>query len=548
MNRRATSIATFTALSVAAVLSVSAWVSTNLSRDSKVHARAAVTDQAPASYIVQAANLDAARAAVNAAGGKVTHELGIIDAVGAQLTAGQAAILRSDSRLLMTVDATARVAGRGSSPNVAAPSYVVRQTQANLLHASGITGKGVGIAFVDTGLWATPLAGYDAINNVASTSIPDDSGHGTHVTSVAASANVTSDGTYLGIAPGASWITVKAFDADGMGTYANAIRGLDWILANKTKYNIRVVNMSFGATAQSYYWNDPLNKAVMKLWQAGIVVVASAGNDGPYAQSITVPGNVPYVITVGAMTDNYSRSNAADDRLASFSSTGPTYEGFVKPEIVAPGGHVRGVMNNRDQEIPNAHPEFHEDGNYFTMSGTSQAAAVVSGTVALMLQAQPSLTPNQVKCKLMSSARAAIDSSGKLAYTVFQQGAGQINAYAAVLNPYTSCANVGLDIAADLAGTKHFGGPARQKTDGTFYVVDASGNTINQQGYLWNNGYLWNQGYLWSNGYIWSNGYLWNNGYLWSNSYVWNNGTLWNQSFVPSTTSVSGVNHWVDQE
>jgi subtilisin family serine protease len=411
----------------------------------------------------------------------------------------------------------------------------------------GITGQGVGIAFVDTGLWATPLAGYDAINNITSTSIKDDNGHGTHVTSIAASANVMADGTYLGIAPRASWITVKAFGANGTGTYANTIRGLDWILANKTRYNIRVVNMSFGATAQSSYWNDPLDKAVMKLWQAGIVVVASAGNDGPYAQSITVPGNSPYVITVGAMTDNYTPTNTADDRLASFSSTGPTYEGFVKPEIVAPGGHVTGVMN-KNQAIARAHPSFHDANNYYTMSGTSQAAAVVSGVVALMLQAQPTLTPNQVKCKLMSSALAAVDGSGKLAYTVFQQGAGQVNALAAVFNPYTNCGNVGLDIAADLAGTKHFGGPAHQKADGTFYVVDAAGQQINQQGYLWNNGYLWNQGYLWSNGYIWSNGYLWNNGYVWNSGYVWNNGTLWNQSFVPSTTSVSGVNHWVDQE
>jgi subtilisin family serine protease len=285
----------------------------------------------------------------------------------------------------------------------------------------------------------------------------------------------------------------------------------------------------------------------MKLWQAGIVVVASAGNDGPVAQTITVPGNVPYVITVGAMTDNYTPDNPADDRLASFSSTGPTYEGFVKPEIVAPGGHITGVMT-KAQMIPRAHPEFHNGGNYFTMSGTSQSAAVVSGVVALMLQAQPSLTPNQVKCKLMSSAHAAVDSTGKLAYTVFQQGAGQVNALAAVFNLYTSCGNAGLDIAADLAGTQHFAGPARQYTDGRFYVVDASGQPINQQGYLWNNGYLWNQGYLWNNGYLWSQGYLWNQGYLWRQGYLWKNSVLLNQSFVPSISSASGINAWVAQE
>jgi serine protease AprX len=356
------------------------------------------------------------------------------------------------------------------------------------------------------------------------------------------------DGKYLGIAPGASWVAVKAFGADGTGTYANVIRGLNWILANKAAYNIRVVNMSFGAAPQSFYWNDPLAKAVMKLWQAGLVVVTSAGNSGPAAQSITVPGNVPYVITVGAMTDSYTPANAADDHLASFSSTGPTYEGFVKPEVLAPGGHITGVMT-KNQTIPRAHAEFHNGGNYFTMSGTSQSAAVVSGVVALMLQAQPFLTPDQVKCKLMSSARPAVDGTGKLAYTVFQQGAGQVDAFGAIFSQNYGCANVGLNIANDIAGTQHYMGPARQNaTTGAFYVVDAAGQPVNQQGYLWNNGYLWNQGYLWSSGYLWSKGYLWNQGYLWNNGYLWNKGYLWNQSFVPSVASASGIESWVDQE
>ena len=223
----------------------------------------------------------------------------------------------------------------------------------------------------------------------------------------------------------------------------------------------------------------------------------------------------------------------------------------MKPEIVAVGGHIVGIMQ-QTAKVATSHPEFQFSYNgmveYFRMSGTSQSAAVTTGAVALMLQANPSLTPNDVKCRLMSSARPALDGTGRLAYSIFQQGAGVINAYDAVYNQNLNCANSGLDIAADLTGTQHFGGAARQKADGTFYVVDQQGLEFGGQGYLWNNGYLWNQGYLWSNGYIWSNGYLWNNGYLWSNGYVWNNGTLWNQSFVPSTTSISGVNHWVNQE
>jgi subtilisin family serine protease len=445
-------------------------------------------------------------------------------------------------------------------------AYQIPLLGVDALHAQGINGTGVTVAVLDTGTWNSTalvknpaggtrlLAEWSAITSStitvpAAESLPlDPVGHGTHVASIILSSNAADSGKPQGIAPYAKLVSVQAFDSTGTGSYASVINGLNWILSNKATYNIRVLNLSFGTPPRSYYWNDPLNQAVMKLWQAGIVVVVSAGNSGPYAQTITVPGNVPYVITVGAMTNNYTPGSATDDRLASFSSTGPTYEGFVKPEIVAPGGHIVGVMEE-DMVIPKAHPSFVTTGHdEYTMSGTSQAAAVVSGTVALMLQANPSLTPNQVKCKLMSSARAAIDAAGKLAYSVFQQGSGQVNAYAAVYNPYTNCGNPGLDIAADIAGTKHFGGPAHQKSDGTYYIVDSSGQTINQQGYLWNNGYLWNQGYLWSNGYLWSQGYLWNQGYLWSNGYLWSSGYLWNQSTLAPATSPAATESWNQQE
>jgi len=528
---------------------------------------AAAAAHAATSYIVQGPSLAVALAAVKNAGGRITHELGIVNAVAATLTPAQAVALRADHRLVLTPNGSATVAGTKAPVQ----PYVVEHTQANLLHASGITGRGVTVAFLDTGWWSqhatqsniagqnVVLQGYDAIGDKTGVGAPsDDYGHGTHVLSIAANSAIAQDGTYIGIAPDAARVIVRAFDKNGAGTYANTIRGMNWILSNAKTYNIRVVNMSFGAPPKSFYWNDPMAQAVMKLWQAGIVVVASAGNNGPTAQSITVPGNVPYVITVGAMTDNYTPTDRSDDRLDSFSSTGPTYERIVKPEIVAPGGHVIAVMSG-SSPIAKAHPSFlgtngYLGSTYFYMSGTSMSAAVVSGTVALMLQAQPYLTPNQVKCKLMSSAQPAVDGSGNLAYTVFQQGAGQINAYNAVFNQNTTCANVGLDVTADLAGTQHYMGPARQNSAGSFYVVDQNGNQVNGQGYLWNNGYLWNQGYLWNNGYLWNQGYLWNNGYLWNqgylwnSGYLWNNGYLWSQDFVPSNASASSINAWVSQE
>ena len=116
-------------------------------------------------------------------------------------------------------------------------------------------------------------------------------------------------GNYLSVAPQANLVIVRAFDGEGGGRYIDVISGLNWIVANSAKYNIRVINLSFGAPPESYYWNDPLNQAVMAAWQAGIVVVAAAGNEGPTPMTIDVPGNVPYVITTGALTDNYTPYN-----------------------------------------------------------------------------------------------------------------------------------------------------------------------------------------------------------------------------------------------
>lgn len=428
---------------------------------------------------------------------------------------------------------------------------------ADALHAQGLSGLLVSVAVLDTGYWSHPgldttalglgrvLAQYDAIGNTSAsgslsvlglTSLggtvnTDGSGHGAHVTGIMLNTQRTTDGRYFGLAPNANLVSVRAFDADGRGTYSSVIRGIDWIVQNRNTYRIRVLNLSFGATPRSNYWDDPLNRAVMKAWQAGIVVVVSAGNGGPVPQSITVPGNVPYVITVGAMTDNFTPADPADDRLASFSAAGPTYEGFVKPEVVAPGGHIWSLMPT-SARIAQEHPSYRNDGDYFTMSGTSQAAAVVSGAAALLLQADPGLTPNAVKCKLMASARAAVDPAGTKAYSVFQQGAGLINAYDARYEARRDCANRGMDIGKDLAGTEHYRGPAHQGADGSYYLTTNPAES-------WDQGYAWDQGYLWRKS---AEDDTWSQGYLWRKS-----------ADDASPTGVSGsatmsINQWVQQE
>ncbi len=185
----------------------------------------------------------------------------------------------------------------------------------------------------------------------------------------------------------------------------------------------------------------------MAAWRAGIVVVAAAGDEGPAAVTIDMPGNVPYVITTGALTDNYTPYDLSDDRLAPFSSTRPTFEGFVKPELVAPGGHMVASMPAASY-LANLDPGFMmPTEQLFTMSGTS--------------------THHRARGRLAREARVQCISTGR----------GLINAVSAVNSSATGCANVGLDIAADLAGTQHFGGPANQDANGNYYVMNMAGST-----------------------------------------------------------------------
>lgn len=514
------------------------------------------------SYIVQADSATAARTAVAGVGGRVTHELGVIAAVGAELNETQLARLASAGmrlHLSRDLEAAGKPGGGGGPSEPTIPeTYYPRLIGAENLHGGGITGEGVGIAFIDTGLVGDNFikkdtggshradAYYDAISDAEVSDIPvDESGHGSHVSSTAISSGISSSsGKYQGIAPNANLIVVKAFDGNGVGNYLDVIRGIDWVVQNHQSYNIRVLNLSFSAPPQSYYWDDPLNQAVMRAWQAGIVVVAAAGNSGPDPMTIGVPGNVPYVITVGAFSDNFTPDNTRDDYLTSFSSAGPTVEAFVKPDLLAPGGHIVGIMDT-SANLAMTYPENQIDGRFFTMSGTSQATAITSGVVALMLDADPSLTPDDIKCRLISSTQLFTEGNGNnatLAYSVFQQGSGVINASDAVYNSASNCANVGLDIQADLDGTQHFQGPADMDANGDYYVVDADGNT-----YTWDDGTYWAGGFTWSGGNFWSGGFTWSGGNFWSGSYTWSDGNFWSGSHAWSDTNMA-VNQWVPQE
>lgn len=495
------------------------------------------------SVIVQARSLSVAAAAVREAGGEVTHDLGIIDAVAARLTPEQARRLAAAcAECRLHEDRPTRVAG----PPVFIPdSDFPTLVKADVLHASGLTGRGVTIAVVDSGFWPIGpllkndansnrvLAQYDAFANTVRTknfANDDTYGHGTHIAGIATVSLRSSSGRFLGVAPGANLVSVKAFDGGGGSTYATVIRAIDWVVQNRTTYGIRILNASFGAPVGSWYWEDPINQAVMRAWQEGILVVTSAGNTGPNAMTVTVPGNVPYVVTVGAMTDNYTPADGSDDYLASFSAAGPTFEGHVKPDLVAPGGHILAGEEKTDY-LGRTFPQYYVDDTYFRLSGTSQATAVVSGVAALVLQNDPYLTPDDVKCRLIASADPASEpGTGKKPYSIFQQGAGLVDAYRAVNSTETGCANAHLDVNRDLAGLEHYAGPTAQAVNGRYYLTNNAGD-----GFEWDGKYVKGSGYPWTNGYPWASGYPWTDGYPWTSGYPWTNGYPWTSSTTATT-------------
>ncbi|MBA6336621.1 S8 family peptidase [Colwellia sp. BRX8-7] len=550
-------------LSLLGLISITVWlIHTTLNKN---------VDAQKQSYIISSNNYQLLQTELATLNVQPTHKLAIINAVAVSLNIEQLAQLHAQLDIQVTQNHHVEMSGGNAwGKRKWQPKSVVNDLiEASAAHSAYNFGDGVTIGFLDTGLdqlegtssgLSTDLYGrdkfwgtYDAVNNNISNYSNEESGHGTHVASIAGNADYDAYGKVYGVAPNAALVGIKAFDAEGKATYADVIRGIDWALQVKDQINLKVLNMSFSGPARSYYWEDPLNQAVMKAWQAGIVVVASAGNSGPGPMTIGVPGNVPYIITVGAMTDNYTPSYLSDDIVASFSSAGPTVEGFVKPEIVAPGGHLSGLMAF-DTQIVQEHPEFHDGGRYFEMSGTSQAAGVVSGVVALMLTQDPTLTPDEVKCRLMDSAHTAFDNNGELAYSVFQQGSGVVNVADALASNASACANQALDIAQDIAGNEHYFGPANINDDGNFYVEGLGDE------YVWKldesnvdgDSVIWRMNFI-ENAIDWRNtastdSVIWRMN-IETDSVIWrmnveSDSVIWRMSVADSTTGID-VNNWV---
>jgi len=329
-------------------------------------------------------------------------------------------------------------------------------------------GSGVTVAVLDTGVNASHPdlkgAGIVCVNvNQIASSCADGNGHGTHIAGIITGYDAL--GRYIGVAPNSRVISVKVTDDTGAATEQNLVQGLQWVYNNRSAYNIKAVNLSLGGDTVESYTTNAVDAYIEQLWLAGVVVVTSAGNLGNTANATWyAPGNDPYAITVGALDNNLTTSTA-DDSLALFSSRGTTQDGFYKPEIVAPGRKIASTLAGPSSVLAITYPSRIVDSNYIIMSGTSMAAPMVTGAVALLLHYNSDLTPNKIKWLLQNAAQPypnQPDTAGALNVAKLIQAA----------NGTLGLANQGLT-------------PSQ--------AIDPSNGTVSTTSY-WNQSY-WNQSY-----------------------------------------------------
>jgi serine protease AprX len=373
---------------------------------------------------------DAAEA-VRHVGGQVTASLPIVNGVAAEVEADDLERLARDPAVsAVTANRQARFEDFVYDATTTASNFA-RTSQATAAWAGGNLGQGVGVAVIDTGV--SPMADFTGrlvhgpdLSGEGTT--VDSFGHGTVMAGLIAGSGADSatrlGGAFTGIAPRAHVVAVKAAGRNGAVDVSTILQAMHWVSAYRDQFDIRVLNLSWGVPSTQLPTLDPLNYAVERLWGEGIVVVVAAGNSGPSYGTVTKPGDDPVVLTVGAL-DDHGDADPLNDDVPDWSSKGPTAASVTKPDVIAPG---RTVIASRSygSAIEQGYPDAAVAPSYIRGSGTSQATAVTSGLVALLLSARPTLTPDQVKSMLRSTASplAGVDAN--------TQGAGRVQLAAAL--------------------------------------------------------------------------------------------------------------------
>jgi serine protease AprX len=411
------------------------------------------------------------RKRLEAQGQRVAKDHGIINALSARVDRrGLEALISDPDVSHISTDADMTALGGGST------EPVVSSLQKNLALGNWFQGSTLTIAVIDSGIAATQdfsgriVGTFDFTNgqNGLPRTPIDEFGHGTHIAGLAGSSGAISNGVYAGVAPGVRLLSLRVLDKAGKGKTSDVIAALQFAVANRALYNIRIINLSLGHPVYESAATDPLVQAVEAAVRAGIVVVTAAGNFGmqpvtglPGYAGITVPGNAPSAITVGASVTG-TTVERSDDRVASFSSRGPSLlDGYAKPDVLAPGhGLVSDSVAGSTLELSFPSLVFPSgSGRLMRLSGSSMATAVVSGLVAVMIEANdyaarqrydslsgkvrrhlsytppPALTPNAIKAMLQYSATPLRDAAG-VTYSALAQGAGEVDGLGAITMAY----------------------------------------------------------------------------------------------------------------
>ena len=500
-----------------------------------------------------------------AAGGLLLHSLPSIRAAHYSITAQQLEQLSEDPDVLH-ISPDHELRATATTPTI--PDY-------GWMTALGISsptatlpwdGTGISVAVIDSGInTSSDLQDANGKSRIIyqKSFVPNDTattdayGHGTMVAGLIAGngkQSITSTATYVirGTAPNVNLINLRVLNSSGSASDSTVIAAIQAAIQLATQYKIRVINLSLGRPVFENCSVDPLCQAVQQAWNAGIIVVAAAGNDGRnntqgtqgYA-TIYVPGNSPYAITVGAM-NTVGTLQRFDDKMTSYSSKGPTLmDHYVKPDLVAPGNRMYSLQaqkstlvntysNNRvawssydSSKTSSPSPA------YFELSGTSFAAPLVSGAAALMLQQNPALTPDQVKARLMKTAAklpavttVAVDPSTGVAYytqnDIFTVGAGY------------------LDVAAALANKDLATAPALSP----IAVPDTKSNNVflvSSQAAVWGSNTAWGTAAVWGSAAIWGTNTIWGSAAVWGSNAAWGTSAIWgsNAAWGTGTTDAA---------
>jgi serine protease AprX len=520
-------------------------------------------------YRVPPTNMNIAR--VVAKGGAFQQNLSAIRGGAFMVKSSSLAALMKDPDVLYvspdrTVHATATVT-----------DFYDQAVMAPYAWSRSLSGSGIGIAVIDSGInggkdftlangTGSRIVYSQNFATSGQNTVADLYGHGTHVAGILAGNGMNSRGTsfrktFLGIADNVNLINLRVLDQNGSGKDSAVIAAIEKAISLKSRYNIRIINLSLGRPVYESSKLDPLCQAVEAAWKAGIVVVVAAGNEGRNDTAntdgygtISAPGNDPFAITVGAMKA-MNTATRADDLIASYSSKGPTlYDHIVKPDIVAPGNMAISVLASSTATLIKKYPKnivalssystsTKGASSYFTLSGTSMSTPVVSGAVALLLQKTPTLTPDQVKARLMKSAyktfprfSTATDPLTSKTYTsqydIFTIGAGYLDIQAALANT---------DLAPATYGSAKSPAVARDKS-GNVYLV--TGTSV-----LWGGSVTWGSSVVWGTSVLWgtsskAESVLWGSSAAWGSktdqgySVLWGTSIIWGSSDTNNDESI----------